>query len=141
MPDEETTVEGLSEIADALERLPLRVARNVARPSLNAAGQVFKAALHATVPKGETGELDASIGSRVHVSNNLEDMSIIAGPRYMGGHKFTSTDPGVRGKFLELGTRKMAPRFWMRKAFEMSKKTAADAAITVMRALMNQLPK
>lgn len=137
---EEIKVEGLTELADALDKLPLRIARAAARPALNAGAQVLEAALHSTVPK-DTGEMDAAIGRKIRVSNDLTEMSALVGPRYVGGHKNTSTDPGVRSKFLELGTRKMAPRFWMRRAFEMSKAAAYDATVAVLRAITENLPK
>ena len=107
---EEITIDGLKELADALDALPNRVAQSAIRPALNAGAQVFEAALDATTPV-ITGELRSAIRHKISVSRNLENMSAIIGPAYMGGHENTSTDPGVRGKFLELGTRKMAPRF------------------------------
>lgn len=140
MSEDEIQVTGLSELADAMENLPARYARAAARPALNAAGQVFDAALIASAPR-VTGELAASIGHKVHVTANLDDMSVISGPRYEGGRKFTSTDPGVRGEFLEFGTWKMAPRFWMRRAYEASKEAAYNAAVTVLKAVIDQLPK
>lgn len=139
--DEETTVEGLPELAAALEALPPRVAQSAVRPALNAGAQVFEAALHSTVPKGETGDLDKSITRKIHVSTDLLDISAIVGPAYVGGYKHTSQDPGVRAKFLEFGTRKMAPRFWMRRAYAVSKDAASDAAIAVLKAIVEALPK
>ena len=133
-------IDGLDKIADELEKLPPRIAQAAARPALNAAGQVFEAALHSTTPK-VTGELDTSIGHKVTVSRNLDRMTVVVGPRYMGGHKETSTDPGVRAKFLEMGTRKMAPRFFIRRAFEMAKDAAVDAALAVLRGVLDKLPK
>jgi HK97 gp10 family phage protein len=137
---DETYITGLDEIARELENLPLRVAAGAVRPALNAAGQVFEAALENAVPR-DTGELAGSIRHKVHVDRNLDNMGVIVGPAYMGGHKHTSTDPGVRGKFLELGTRKMAPRFWMRRAFESSKGAAVDTAVAVLKAIIGNLPK
>lgn len=133
-------ITGLSEIAAQLDELPPRIARSAVRPALSAAGQVFEAALHETVPR-DTGELDEAIARKVRASANLLDLSVMVGPQYEGGHKFTSTDPGVRGKFLEFGTRKMAPRFWMRRAFEISKDAAYEAAVAVLKGIMEKLPK
>lgn len=137
---EDIEVTGLTELADAMDQLPPRVARSAIKPALSAAGQVFVEALHETVPK-DTGALDESISYKVHTTSNLEDASVLAGPRYMGGYKHTSEDPGVRGKFLEFGTRKMAPRFWMRRAFEMSKNAAYDASVAVLKQVLDALPK
>src|SRR4051812_46711198 len=136
MSSEDIEVTGLVELAEAMDQLPPRVARAAVKPALSAAGQVFVGAMHQTVPKGETGGLDESLSYKLHTTSNLEDASVLAGPRYMGGYKHTSQDPGVRGKFLELGTRKMAPRFWMRRAFEMSKNAAYDAAVAVLRQVL-----
>jgi HK97 gp10 family phage protein len=137
MSDEFVSIDGLEELADAMEQLPSRVAKAAARPALNAAGQVFQAAILATVPR-DTGALANSIGRKVSVKGDLETMSVIVGPKYMGGGE---QDPGVRGMFLELGTRKMAPRFFMRKAFESSKEAATAAAVAVLRAVIGALPK
>lgn len=137
MASEDVEVTGLVELADAMDKLPPRVARAAVRPALNAAGQVFEAGLHATVPK-LTGEMDAAITHKVRASTDLRDLSVIVGPRYSGGG---TQDPGVRDKFLEFGTRKMAPRFWMRRAFEATKDAAYNAAVTVLKGVLEQLPK
>lgn len=138
---DETSIEGLAEMAAELERLPTRVAASALRPALNAGAQVFEAALESTVPRGETGSLANSIKRKIHVSKNLTDMGALVGPSYVGGYKHTSADPGVRAKFLELGTRKMAPKFWIRRAYEMAKGPAVDATLAVLRAILDQLPK
>jgi HK97 gp10 family phage protein len=137
---DEVKVTGLEELAEAMDQLPYRYGRAAARPALNAAGQVFEAALDATVPV-DSGELKASIRRKVRVSQNLDDMNVMVGPAYMGGHKETSTDPGVRAKFLEFGTRKMSPTFFMRRAFAASKDAAYNAAVAVLKAVLDGLPK
>lgn len=139
MSTDETSVEGLSELATAMEGLTPRMARAAMRPALNAGGQVFLAALDATTPRGETGALAESEKSKVSVKG--DNYSVLVGPTYQGGYKETSTDPGVRSKFVELGTRKMAPRFFMRRAFEASKEAAVSAATTVLKAVLENLPK
>jgi HK97 gp10 family phage protein len=110
------------------------------RPALNAGGQVFEQAIDATVPHGATGDLAKSIKRKVSV-RGTEGGVTVAGPSYLGGFKHTSQDPGVRGFFLEFGTRKMAPRPFMRKAYDIGKNAAADAVIAVLRALLGQLGK
>lgn len=137
MSDEFVSVDGLEELADALDQLPSRVAKAAVRPALNAAGQVFQAAILATAPR-DTGELANSITRKVSVKGNLDSMSVIVGPKYNGGGE---QDPGVRVKFLEFGTVKMAPRPFMRKAFESSKAAATAAAIAVLKAVIGALPK
>jgi HK97 gp10 family phage protein len=82
--------------------------------------------------------MDRAIARKVRVSTNLEDVSVIVGPKYSGGG---TQDPGVRDKFLEFGTRKMAPRFWMRRAFESSKDAAYNAAVTVLKGVLDKLPQ
>lgn len=142
MPDEETTVTGLKEMADQLDQLPNRVARSCVRPALSAAGQVMQAGVKSTVPHGATGELAASIGQKIHVGKNLDNSEVIVGPRYMGGYKETSNDPGVRALFLEFGTRRgVKPTFFMRKAFAMTKAAAFDTAVAVLKGILGNLPK
>lgn len=130
----------LKELYTGLDALPDKVQKQVMRPALNAAGQVFEAALQQTVPHGASGELAKSITHKVVVKAGVGGI-VLAGPAYMGGHKHTSTDPGVRAAFLEFGTRKMAPRPFMRRAFELAKQQAYDAAVGVMREIIKQLPK
>lgn len=137
--DERTTVEGLGDVFNQMDSLPPRVQKSVMRPALSAAGQVFEAAIASTVPR-LTGELAQSITRKVSVKGNSGGV-VLAGPAYMGGHKHTSTDPGVRGAFLEFGTRKMAPQPFMRRAFDMAKNQAYDAAVAVMKTILAQLPK
>lgn len=132
---DEVEVTGLKELADAMDALPERMQRAAVRPALNAAGQVFQAAIASTVPR-DTGALAASIKRKVHVGR--DGMSVIVGPEYSGGG---TQDPGVRAKFLEFGTRKMSPRFFMRKAFAASKDAAYNAAVEVLRAILERLPK
>lgn len=138
--DTEIQVTGLSELADAMEKLPKRYAAAAARPALNAAGQVFEAALESTVPR-DTGALASSVKRKVRVSADLSQMSVMVGPSYVGGYKHTSEDPGVRAKFLEFGTRRMAPTFFMRRAFEIGKDAAFNAAVKVLKAVVENLPK
>lgn len=140
MANDEITVTGLSEVADALEALPKRVAQSAIRPALNAGAQVFEAALDSTTPR-VTGQLAEAMTHKISVSRNLENMNAIIGPKYKGGYKHTSEDPGVRAKFVELGTRKMAPRFFMRRAFEMAKGPAFDTVVAVLKGIIGSLPK
>lgn len=140
MPSDDITVEGLDELARKMDALPPKLAARCARPALNAGAQVFENALLQTVPV-DTGELADAIASKIHVAGNLEDMSAIVGPRYMGGHKFTSTDPGVRAKFLEFGTRKMSPRFWMRRAYDIGKDAAFNATVRVLQTMLDAIER
>lgn len=140
MSNEEITIDGLDEVANQLEALPNRVAQSAVRPALNAGAQVMEAALDSTTPR-DTGELVSAMAHKISVSRNLERMSAIVGPKYMGGHKNTSTDPGVRVKFLEFGTRKMTPRFFMRKAFELGAGPAYDTIVAVLKGILEALPK
>jgi HK97 gp10 family phage protein len=137
--ESETTIEGLDEVLANLQALPPKIQQSAVRPALNAGAQVFEAALLNTVPRGATGALAESIDRKIHVSANLNDMSAIVGPRYMGGYTPTSNDPGVRAQFLEFGTRKMAPRFWMSKAYQSAKQTATGAAVAVLKTIVDAL--
>lgn len=141
MADVEVKIDGLEELANTLEAMPRRLAGAAARPALNAAGQVFQAALQSTVPRGATGELAKSIKRKVRVSRDLKELQVLVGPAYQGGYKHTSQDPGVRSQFLEFGTKKMAPRFFMRRAFAASAQAATNAAIAVLKAVVGAIPK
>lgn len=140
MNDVTVSVDGLAELAAAMDALSPKVAASAARPALNAAGKVFEAAIDSTVPV-RTGELKGAMADKVHVSANLSDLSVLVGPRYVGGHKPPSTDPGVRVKFLEFGTRKMHPTFFMRRAFDIGKNAAVKAATDVLKAIVGELGK
>lgn len=140
MPDIEVKIDGLKELAAAMDALPPKLAARAARPALNAGGKVFEAAIDSTVPV-LTGELKNAMTDKVKVSANLDTMSVLVGPAYQGGHKNTSTDPGVRIKFLEFGTRKMRPTFFMRAAYEAGKDAALKASIAVLKAIVEELGK
>lgn len=131
-------VSGLADLAVAMDGLPRRVARAAVKPALSAAGQVMVAGLETTVPHGETGALAGSLDYKVSTSADLSRLTVVAGPKYAGAG---TQDPGVYGKFVEKGTRKMAPRFWIARAFEAIKGTAADAAIEVLRSVLGNIPK
>src|SRR5581483_9861548 len=117
MSETDVEVTGLDELAKALDSLPAKLEKAALRPALSAAGQVMRAALEDTVPV-DTGALRESIGQKIAFDKDGQGAAVVVGPRYMGGkaagYKSSSEDPGVRGMFLEFGTRKMAPRFWMR---------------------------
>lgn len=140
MADIEVNVDGLKELAAAMDALPPKLAARAARPALNAAGKVFEAAIDSTVPR-DTGVLANAVTDKVKVSGNLLDMSVLVGPRYVGGYKHTSQDPGVRVKFLEFGTRKMKPTFFMRRAFDIGKDAAVKAATEVLKAIVAEIGK
>lgn len=140
MADIEVQVDGLRELAAAMDALPPKLAGRAVRPALNAAGKVFEAAINTTVPR-DTGALADAVTDKVKVSADLNNMSVLVGPAYVGGYKPTSADPGVRVKFLEFGTRKMRPTFFMRKAFEAGKDAAVKAAVTVLKAVVDELSR
>lgn len=137
MANEDVEINGLDGVVKALDKLPARLQRAVMRPALSAAGQVMLAGAEQTAPEGPTGELEAALDYKVSVSMK-DDAQVIVGPKYTGLH---SEDPGVYGKFTELGTKNQPPQFWLSKAFEATKKTAADAAIQVIQAIVEKLPE
>lgn len=138
MASQETTVSGLDELFKEMDALPDRVQKQIMRPALNAGAQVFEGMMQSTVPHGATGQLAKSIDHKISVKTSAGGVSV-AGPKYVGGYKHTSNDPGVRSRFIEFGTRKMAPNPFVRRAFDMGKELAFTAVIDVLKKLMSAL--
>ena len=116
MPDgiTSTGVQGLEELLRRLDQLPVGLARQIARPALEAAGEVIQAAAEASVPR-KTGELAEDIIVVVKVSGDLRENMVEVGPGYPGpgmktrkrgkyaGRADSTTSPGIYGRFVEGG--------------------------------------
>jgi HK97 gp10 family phage protein len=109
-----TGVRGLEELLRRLDQIPLVLAREVARPALQEAGEVIQAAAEASAPK-LSGELAEDIIVQVRVAGDLRSAKVLVGPGYDAGKLKTrkrgryagradsTTSPGVYGKFVETG--------------------------------------
>jgi HK97 gp10 family phage protein len=107
-------IQGLEELARRLDRLPLGLAREVARPALEEAGEIIQAAAESSAPR-RTGELADDIIVVVKIGSDLANMRVLVGPGYPGpgmkvrkrgryaGQADSTTSPGVYGAFVERG--------------------------------------
>jgi HK97 gp10 family phage protein len=113
MPDA-FEVSGLAELARRLDQLPIALAREVARPALEAAGEIIVSAAEQSVPR-KTGELADDIIAVVKIGSDLANMRVLVGPGYPGpgmktrrrgryaGSADRTTSPGIYGGFVESG--------------------------------------
>jgi HK97 gp10 family phage protein len=112
MPD----IQGLEEMARRLDQLPLALARQIARPALQDAGEIIQAAAEANAEQHRrTGDLAEDIIAVVKVGSDLANMKVLVGPGYPGpgmktrkrgkyaGRADSTTSPGVYGGFVERG--------------------------------------
>jgi len=107
--------EGGQELLKALDTLSARVSRTVQREALKAAAEPMRKRM-ATLAPYEPGKPD--LRDTLAISNARADddkiVSIKVGP----------TRHGFYGSFLEFGTAEIAPRPWMRPAFDETVKQA-----------------
>src|ERR1700683_536440 len=113
MPDA-FEVSGLAELARRLDRLPLALAPQIARPALEAAGEIIQAGAGSSAAR-KTGELAEDIIVAVKIGSDLANMRVLVGPGYPGpglktrkrgryaGEADRTTSPGVYGAFVERG--------------------------------------
>ena len=109
-----TGVTGLDEVLRRLDKIPLALARNVAQPALQEAGEIVQAAAEASAPR-KSGELAEDIVVKVNVSSDLRLARVSIGPAYdasalktrkrgkYAGRQDSTTSPGVYGAFVERG--------------------------------------
>ena len=129
-------ISGLEDVVKTLDALPEKLQRAAMRPALSAAGQVMMAAAEANAPEGPTGQLKAAEDYKVSTSLK-DDAQVTVGPDYGGKG---SQDPGVYGLFTEVGTKYQTGQHWMKRAYDESAGPAADAAIEVLKAVVDNLP-
>lgn len=109
-------VRGLEELARRLDQLPIALAREVARPALEDAGEIIQVAAEANAAEHRaTGELAEDVVVVVRIGGDLANMRVLVGPGYPGpglktrkrgryaGQADSTTSPGVYGGFLERG--------------------------------------
>ena len=110
-----TGVRGLEELARRLAKIPIVLAREVARPALQEAGELIQAAAENSAPR-KSGELEEDIIVAVTVSSDLSRAHVRVGPGYPGpaglktrrrgryaGQQDRTSSPGVYGSFVERG--------------------------------------
>ncbi len=106
MSQVEVRIEGLRELDRKLRRLEGRVARKIVRDATRKGAQALRKEIRAAAPR-RTGFLRRHIRYRT-TSRSPTHYTISVGP-----------DRGAfYGRFVELGTQKMAARPFMRPAFE-----------------------
>lgn len=109
-----TGLQGLQELARRLDRIPAALAREVAAPALEAAGEVIAEAAESSAPR-LSGELADDIIVQVRVAGDLHSNRVSVGPGYPGpglklrkrgryaGQQDSTTSPGVYGGIVERG--------------------------------------
>lgn len=109
-----TGVTGLQEVLARLDRVPLALARNVAREALEEAGEIIQAAAEASAPR-RSGDLAEDIVVQVRISGDFRSNRVVVGPGYdpgvlktrkrgrYAGQADSTTSPGVYGAFVERG--------------------------------------
>jgi HK97 gp10 family phage protein len=115
MPDA-FEVSGLAELARRLDQLPLALAQQVARPALQDAGEIIRAAAEANAEQHRIkGDLAEDVIVVVKIGGDLANMRVLVGPGYPGpgmktrkrgkyaGQQDPTTSPGVSGGFVERG--------------------------------------
>ena len=136
-------VQGLRELQGALKELPVAIARNVLRGSVNAGATVIKKEAAARAPmstgparsgQSPPGTLKRSVYQKQirELSNMLKQtfyVGVRKGKQYRNqGKKGNLSQDAFYARFVEFGTVKMPARPFMRPAFE-AKKGEAVAAI------------
>lgn len=109
-------VSGLAELARRLDQLPLSLAKQIARPALEDAGEIIATAAEANAEEHRiTGDLAEDIIVVVKIGSDLANMRVLVGPGYPGpgvktrkrgkyaGSADSTTSPGVYGGFVERG--------------------------------------
>jgi len=135
-------LEGFKELAAALRELPERIARNGLRAAVNAGSTVIKKQAIANAPE-DTGALKANLYQKqireqsgpmqqtfyVGVRKGVAKYANNAANKRSGKAGKTYKDEGTTfyWRFLEFGTSKMAPRPFLRPAFETQKESAVKA--------------
>ncbi len=124
----DVTITGWEDLKARLKALPLKVQRKVVRPAMRDAGKIVLAAAKQDVPR-RTGRLQQSL--KVRAQNRTRKgtigVNVTAGGAFFRG-------PTFYGGFVEYGTKKMAGRHFMQKAFQRSANTANAKAMATIAA-------
>lgn len=117
-------ITGLREVQQRLEQLAPNMARKAMKQALTAGGRVIADEVQLRAPK-LTGELAANVAMKGKVSD--KGGFVVIGVTYRGkralksrrpGKVPSTQDPGVYAKFVELGTKNMAARPFLRPAID-----------------------
>ena len=117
----------LSGFEGKLIELGPKLARKGMRKALTQVGKFWVGEVKSRV-RVDSGDLKESVIARVKTKKNDNAGVVSVGPGYgknKGKSGDTSQDPGVYGKFVEFGTKKMRARPFMRPTFD----TTADKAV------------
>jgi HK97 gp10 family phage protein len=149
-------VEGLKELQQKLDELPLKLARRILRRALGAAANVWKREMELRAPRiaqalygAPEGYLAAHIGLRVSIRGDELSGTAAVGPTKdayplripkRGGRGSTVTVAMV-ARFLEFGTRKMAAKPFIRQSFEAKKDDALEQFIDGAKVGFNEAVK
>lgn len=115
-------ISGAKELEKALKQLPKSTSKSVLRTALRNAAKPTVNMAKATAPVGPTGNLRSSITAKTSLSKSQKkrrqkvgDVEMFIGPTAPHGH------------LLEFGTVKMAPRPFMRPAWDSTKQEVLDS--------------
>lgn len=126
MADFDFEVKGLAELSKKLKELPLKVAKNALRASVNAGAEVIRKDAMNRVPV-DTGKLKKSIYKKqIREKSNTFQQTFFVGAR--NGKKYRATNKDAYyWRFLEFGTSKMPANPFLRPAFDSRKNDAVKA--------------
>jgi HK97 gp10 family phage protein len=145
-------VTGLSELEKRISEMPPRAAKAIVRRALKKAGAIFQGDMEQHAPK-DTGFLALHIGMKTRVSGKelagtasvgplREDYPHKAPTSFIGRAR-TRQGPGrpptaaLVARFLEFGTQHMAPRPFIRRAFDGRSGEALEAFTDEAREALN----
>ena len=140
-------VQGLKELNDALQQLPVKLERNILRGAIRAGAQpIVDAArrlapvLSDADPRRVFGALAKSIHARsVQMKNGMLTGGVVAGgAATVGRGKDKVEADAFYARFVEYGTAKMAPRPFLRPAIDSKTEAAIDATADYIRTRVDQ---
>jgi HK97 gp10 family phage protein len=119
------TFKGLSDVEAGLRELPAQLEKDVLREGLKSAGEAYRDGMATRVPE-RTGTLLTSLTYKVEVTPTPR---VLIGP----GRE------GFYGSFVELGTRFMSPRPFMRPTMYQDAEIALSAFVNGCNRVFNRL--
>ena len=141
----EVKINGLSELQDKLEHLPIKASRKIMRRSLRAAAQIWLDEMKAKVLRGPHhfkggfdlfGVIAKTLTMRVSVKSDLEGTATVGVPRKVFWASFVEKGTEVRFRGKKTGgkrhgatTGKMKPKAFAVPAFETKKQEVLDKFI------------
>lgn len=144
-------IDGLNQLGKAMRNLGRKTSNRIAVKAMRQGGAIVREqardnapVLQQKVPHRKAGTLKKAIRSRTKIKRNGKTETIIwvkgLSKKQIGKFKDKSGQSGRANpndpyywRFVEFGTSKMAPKPFMRPAFEQSKQRAAQAIIDTLR--------